>query len=585
MEDGTRVLLLAYADDLAFVTSSQTEMQDMMDSLCDFLKFHGVTLSADDKVSLSKTKYISHNPNAKKGDEIPRIKISCFNRDSRPGDIKRPKNIVLKSLGKSYIFIYLGGRLSLDLNWTKITQKSQKGISRELNRLKKKQLTLSAAEAVASSVILGKAGYLLQLAQFPLSRLKAWDTALNHALRYKVKGAPSASPAMLHADKKKGGLGIYSFSALALQSGATELLVRLNSSGIAGQVARCRFKAALRSCPHWHRADGTIPASTKTNFSLYTILRLRRLGYTLIGPDNSALVQEHFRRSTRLCDYLSAYPALLVELEEKGFSLVEDLFSRETGIWKIRPWLQVRLTHHDEPCAWYRSLMEVKDHIVAVGFEDSRLEPHQYGRLPPEDTDSDSSRDSLGSSYDDSDGPPETETLRIAPLSPPASRGLDHSSKGIQLRSLYCKLTVSKRRLLEDNSAPIDGSPAGIERRKLRWKQIQLLKQVTAGLASVEGAIASPEGYDDSIQAIYALDTPIQALLPAHPGAAQPEDSQGVYTNDEVNSEPAAHVQTQEVHIGGTLSDSDDTNMHLSYLSLYDVNCPFSQNDLPLKST
>jgi hypothetical protein len=26
-------------------------------------------------------------------------------------------------------------------------------------------------------------------------------------------------------------------------------------------------------------------------------------------------------------------------------------------------------------------------------------------------------------------------------------------------------------------------------------------------------------------------------------------------------------------------------NMHLSYLSLYDVNCPFSQNDLPLKST
>jgi len=203
--------------------------------------------------------------------------------------------------------------------------------------------------------------------------------------------------------------------------------------------------------------------------------------------------------------------------------------------------------------------MEVKDHIVAVGFEDSRLEPHQYGRLPLEDTDSDSSRDSLGSSYDDSDGPPVTETFRIAPLSPPASRGLDHSSKGIQLRSLYCKLTVSKRRLLEDNSAPIDGSPAGIERRKLRWKQIQLLKQVTAGLASVEGAIASPEGYDDSIQAIYALDTPIQALLPAHPGAAQPEDSQGVYTNDEVNSEPAAHVQTQEVYIGGTLSDSDDT--------------------------
>jgi hypothetical protein len=165
----------------------------------------------------------------------------------------------------------------------------------------------------------------------------------------------------------------------------------------------------------------------------------------------------------------------------------------------------------------------------------------------------------LENSYDDSEGPPETETLRIAPLSPPATRGLDHSLKGIQLRSLYCKLTVSKRRLLEDNSAPIDGSPAGIERRKLRWKQIHLLKQVIAGLTSVEGAIAAPEGYVDSIQAIYAFDTPIQALLTAHSGIEQSKDSQGVYINDEGKSEPEAHIQTQGVHTGGTLSDSGDT--------------------------
>ena len=127
--------------------------------------------------------------------------------------------------------------------------------------------------------------------------------------------------------------------------------------------------------------------------------------------------------------------------------------------------------------------------------------------------------------------------------------------KGIQLRSLYCKLTVSKRRLLEDNSAPIDGSLAGIERRQLRWKQIQLLKQVTAGLASVEGAIAAPEGYDDIIQAIYALDTPIQALLP-HLGVEQSEDSQGVFPNDEGKNEPRSHVQTQEARLGDTLRTS-----------------------------
>jgi hypothetical protein len=171
MADGTKVMLLAYADDLAIITTSQDEMQEIMSSLCDFMKFHGVTLSANHKASESKTKYVSYNPKAKKGDPIAHIDIRCFNRDSRL-DVPLPtKHIRLQSLGRSYIFVYLGGRLFLDLNWTKITDLAQRGVSRELSRLKRKKLTLSEAAAVASSVILGKAGYLLQLAQFPLHRL------------------------------------------------------------------------------------------------------------------------------------------------------------------------------------------------------------------------------------------------------------------------------------------------------------------------------------------------------------------------------------------------------------------------------
>jgi hypothetical protein len=75
MADGTKVLLLAYADDLAIITSSQEEMQEIMDSLCEFMKFHGVTLSANHKVSESKTKYISYSPQAKSGDSVPHIDI------------------------------------------------------------------------------------------------------------------------------------------------------------------------------------------------------------------------------------------------------------------------------------------------------------------------------------------------------------------------------------------------------------------------------------------------------------------------------------------------------------------------------
>jgi hypothetical protein len=44
-----------YPDDLAIITSNQDEIQELISSLCDFLKFNGVTLSADEKVSKSKT--------------------------------------------------------------------------------------------------------------------------------------------------------------------------------------------------------------------------------------------------------------------------------------------------------------------------------------------------------------------------------------------------------------------------------------------------------------------------------------------------------------------------------------------------
>jgi hypothetical protein len=50
-----------------------------------------------------------------------------------------------------------------------------------------------------------------------------------------------------------------------------------------------------------------------------------------MGPENSERVQNHFRRGTRLSDYIPKQPALLVNLEPKGFLLVEDLFNWGAG--------------------------------------------------------------------------------------------------------------------------------------------------------------------------------------------------------------------------------------------------------------
>ena len=44
-EDGTRVTSLAYADDVGLVSPSHEGMQSLVDSLCSFLTFHGVSIS------------------------------------------------------------------------------------------------------------------------------------------------------------------------------------------------------------------------------------------------------------------------------------------------------------------------------------------------------------------------------------------------------------------------------------------------------------------------------------------------------------------------------------------------------------
>jgi hypothetical protein len=70
-----------------------------------------------------------------------------------------------------------------------------------------------------------------------------------------------------------------------------------------------------------------------------------------MGPENSERVQNLFRRGTRLSDYIPGHPALLANLESKGFSLVEDLFNWEAGGWVLRPWIEVKRSHHEQPCA------------------------------------------------------------------------------------------------------------------------------------------------------------------------------------------------------------------------------------------
>ena len=353
MADGTRVTLLAYADDIAIITDSHASMQLIMDDLCDFLRYHGVTLSADDDPAESKTKYMTNRFAA--GERSYTLHVDCFNRKSRPLSYVPADHMEIVAHSSAYVFVYLGGRLSLNLDWTEITRKARVGIDRELNRLKRKQYDLAEAAAVASSIVQGKAGYLLQLAPFPLSVLDQWDSKLNNILRLKAGSSYSASPAMFHAPKDKGGLGIFTFNSLANQSLGTELLVRLQSPTLSGKVARSRLHAMEERFPD-HSRDRQ--PNTRYSFTLHCISRLRRIGYELATPANYRTLQAEYGGKKSLEDTGLA-PQLLRSVTKLGFRFQSDLFDSDSTGLMVKAWEDIRCrAKAKNPTAWYTALLE-----------------------------------------------------------------------------------------------------------------------------------------------------------------------------------------------------------------------------------
>lgn len=343
-----RIPILAFADDIAILASSPQEMQTIVSSLCDFLLYHGVTLSANSKVEDSKTHYVT---NAKRYRSLV-LHLKCYNRKSTPDCIVPPERIALKARSSNAILVYLGGRISLNLNWSKIREEARASIQRELNRLVKKKLTLCEAMSVSSSVVAGKAGYLLQLGQFSAAMLDAWDAALNTTIRSKARLAMGSSTHGVRANKNIG-LGLFSFTGLAQQAAITELLVRLNANNTGGRVARSRWKAAMNACPDILSVR-TLP-TRNFHFTLYCAAMARKLGCTLIGPQNKNHVAALFRKYPSLTSGDVLPESLVIGLEQKGFTFSTQVWERN-GQLKTWETLRSRKLKGDARAAWYEEL-------------------------------------------------------------------------------------------------------------------------------------------------------------------------------------------------------------------------------------
>ena len=239
--DGPRVCVLAYADDIAIVGKTHEEVQEIMDSLCTFLHYHAVTISATADDS-SKTTY-SHNRTGQGSSRLT-LKVSQFSRDSTPGHAHAVP-ICIKTTPPYKSFRYLGGWLNLHLDWAPAKKKLISSINLQFRSLSSRKLTVLEAASAAATVIQGKAGYYLQLAPFTIKELNKLDTALDKALRKRGDWPHGSTLHWLHAPRSRGGMGIFSFYDLLIAAQTTELLVRLASPGLVGDVAKARWAAAV----------------------------------------------------------------------------------------------------------------------------------------------------------------------------------------------------------------------------------------------------------------------------------------------------------------------------------------------------
>jgi hypothetical protein len=120
-----------------------------------FSNITGHPLSDPDPL-VSKTIYVSNRSS-------PSLLATVFDRNSRPGLIRPRGRIPIQCGDSSTIFRYLGGYLSLNLDWKKLWPLARRSVDFELGKLAKSRLTLPELMLAVQYSIVGKAGYFLPL--------------------------------------------------------------------------------------------------------------------------------------------------------------------------------------------------------------------------------------------------------------------------------------------------------------------------------------------------------------------------------------------------------------------------------------
>jgi hypothetical protein len=166
--------------------------------------------------------------------------------------------------------------------------------------------------------------------------IKKWDSSLDKILKAKGRLPYSSSPAILHAPKASGGIGLFTYKGLAQAAAITGLLARLNSPTFVGALTRSRWHHMQNSANPYPKAA---PADSLT---MHCCSTARSIGYTIFqnkptrecpGTDPSTSVDlpgtiAHVRHTAAAQTPLSIVihqAQLLHKLEAYGLHYLSDI--------------------------------------------------------------------------------------------------------------------------------------------------------------------------------------------------------------------------------------------------------------------
>ena len=242
---------------------------------------------------------------------------------------------------------YLGGRFNLDLNWKTPKKEMLQSIRFQMTQLYPKKLTLLETLSVATTMVQGQAGYYLQLGPFGLTDMLKLDTQLDGLLRFR-SGLPKGTPMnLLHAPRSRGGMGVFKFHDLLISAQTTELLVRLSTPGVVGEVARARWRAC-QSAVLDHMPSSTSP-SPKHSLTLHTLWLAARFGYSVVDGSDLDDVAALHADSPLIHHHVDGL--FLPKLEALRIRFMHQLCADG----EFRPWDHVSRSVRPEP-QWFRDL-------------------------------------------------------------------------------------------------------------------------------------------------------------------------------------------------------------------------------------